>query len=103
MRNLLPLFAYGMLSCGQMQPGDDQAMQGLREQSGTRLRRQFWVADDGTTAPTGVYYDTKLRVSCTFQPTDGVTVSGRWLCLPPGTRFPVEKPQDFVGAQLGTD
>ena len=67
-----------LLSCGQMQPGDDVAGE-LREQSGSRLRRQAWVASDGTVSYTVGYFDTKLQKGCQFR-----MAQGAWRCLPDG-------------------
>lgn len=80
MRTLLPCLGVLLLSCGQMQPGDEPGQgQALKEQSGTRLRRQAWVASDGTVSYTIGYFDTKLQKGCQFR-----QVKGGWYCLPDG-------------------
>ena len=93
--SLVPLLASQLLSCQPMPPGDDgQGTAALHEQSGSRLRREYWVAADGTTVPTGGFYDTRLKQECYF-----LAYEGQRLCLPLGFKAPVDAAA-YVSAEL---
>lgn len=94
MRNLLPLLGFVLLSCGQMQPGDEPAAE-LREQSGTRLKREAYVAADGSVVPLLTLLDTKLGQRCLFQ----AGPDRRYYCLPVGGTMPSDL-SPFVAAEL---
>lgn len=97
MRNLI--LGFLLLSCQPVPPGEEgQSMQGLQEQNGTRLRRMFWVASDGTQVSPGLgFYDSKLKQACQVQ-----EHGGRWLCLPVPAPANLN-PADYVSLEIRHD
>lgn len=72
---LLVVFA----SCQPQMPGDEDGGTSVKEKQGTRLRRKYLVANDGTVQAGTVYFDTQLSRDCGWR-----DVNGRIYCIPPG-------------------
>ena len=107
MRTLIPSAALVALafSCGQLPPSvsaDSGSSTTCHEQSGSRLKRQYLLATDGSEQPLTLY-DTTLQKPCAWQPMDGVTQSGPYLCLPIGMTAPVPNPGAYVSATVQRD
>lgn len=81
------------LSCQPQMPGDEDGGISVREKQGTRLKRKYLVANDGTVQAGTVYFDTQLGRDCGWR-----DVGGKIYCIPPGVADPGNLAQYVLGA-----